>query len=92
MKTDYAKRFIQTLSELHKSYPNQNIAFHLSFILQDYPSFDNLPDKELSFLADKYKCEKDLDFSPPHNESEIEKIIREGQDLDHILDEEDDDF
>lgn len=92
---NYKKKFILVLQELCDTYPNQDISFHLSFILEEYPTnFDTLPDKILYELAYKYKCEKDIDFYPNTPESELDRILREGNDLEHILDEdgEDDDF
>lgn len=88
---NYKKEFISILSELIKNYPTQDLSLHLSLMLAEYPNFDSLSDKELVFLINKYKCEKDLDFSPSHNETEIERIIREAQDLEHILDDNEDD-
>lgn len=92
MKPNYKKRFISTITKLVEDYPSQTLGVHLSFIFSEYPRFEDiegLSDKEITFLLEKYKCEKDLDFSPVHRESEIDKIIREGQDLNHILDEDD---
>lgn len=92
-KTNHASKFISILQELHKLYPHQSISFHLSFILEEYPNFDSLTDKELYNLAVKYKAEKEMDIYPSHNQDELDKIIKDAEDLDHILDEdEDEDF
>lgn len=93
MRTNHKKRFLNTLSKLMEDYPTQTIGAHLSFIFDGYPRLEDvegLPDKEILYLTEKYKCEKDLDFCPIHEDSEIDKIVNEGLDLDHILDEEED--
>lgn len=89
-QTNHKKKIIKYLEELSTGYPNQNMCLHLSMILADYTDFDTLSDKEFLFLIEKYSCEKSLDFY--HPDSDIEKIVKEAQDLDHILDEEDEDF
>jgi hypothetical protein len=48
-----------------------------------------MTDKELVFALEKYKTEIEMDI-PHTDESEIDKIIKEGMDLDNILKEEED--
>ena len=60
---------------------------HLSTALADYGDFWGISDKELLFALSKYKSQLDMDF--PHVEEEIDIIIKEGQNLDTILKEED---
>jgi hypothetical protein len=61
---------------------------HLSTALADYGDFWGISDKELLFALTKYKSQLDMDF--PHTyESEIDTIIKEAQNLDTILKEED---
>jgi len=50
-----------------------------------------MTDKELAFAMDKYKTKLDMDI-PHTDESELDKIIKEGMDLDNILKEEDEDY
>ena len=49
-----------------------------------------ITDKELAFVLSKYKSEIEMDV-PHTDESELEKIIKEGMDLDNILKEEEED-
>ena len=61
---------------------------HLSTALSDYGDFWGITDKELLFALTKYKSQLDMDF-PHTDESEIDAIIKDGQNLDSILKEED---
>jgi hypothetical protein len=61
---------------------------HLSTALADYGDFWGISDKELLFALTKYKSQLDMDF-PHTDESEIDTIIKEAQNLDTILKEED---
>ena len=89
-KTHY-QQALQTLQELNKSFPTYNLGRHLSTALDEYGDLWGMTDKELAFALDKYKTEIEMDV--PHvDETEIDKIIKEGMDLDNILkeDEEED--
>lgn len=89
-KTHYQKA-LQTLQELHKSFPTYNLGRHLSTALSDYGDIWGLTDKEIAFALDKYKTELEMDV-PHTDDKELDKIIKEGMDLDNILkeDEEED--
>jgi len=87
-KPNNFNKLITVLIELHKSYPNYNMGRHLSTALADYGDFWGISDKELLFALTKYKSQLDMDF-PHTDESEIDAIIRDGQNLDTILKEED---
>lgn len=89
-KTHY-QHALQTLQELHKDFPTYNMGRHLSTALADYGDIWGLNDKELAFALNKYKTELEMDV-PHTDESEIDKIIKEGMDLDNILKEEDEDY
>lgn len=89
-KTHY-QQALHTLQELHKDFPTYNMGRHLATALSDYGDIWGLNDKELAFALDKYKTELEMDV-PHTDESEIDKIIKEGMDLDNILKEEDEDY
>lgn len=89
-KTPY-QQALQTLQELHKDFPTYNMGRHLSTALDGYGDIWGLTDKELAFALNKYKAELEMDV-PHTDESEIDKIIKEGMDLDNILKEEDEDY
>ena len=88
-KKNHYNDALDTLKELHKSYPTYNLGRHLSTALADYGDTWGLSDKELAFALNKYKSELDMDVPHP-DESEIDKIIKDGMDLDNILKEEED--
>ena len=88
-KPRYYNQVLKLLQELHSSYPHYNMGRHLSTALYDYGDFWGISDKELLFALTKYKGQLDMDF--PHvDEAEIDAIIRDGQNLDSILKNEDD--
>lgn len=89
-KTHY-QQALHTLQELHKSFPTYNLGRHLSTALSDYGDIWGLTDKELAFALDKYKTELEMDV-PHTDEKEIDRIIKEGMDLENILKEEDEDY
>jgi len=88
-KTNYYNQVLHLLQELNKVYPTYNMGRHLSTALDGYGDVWGVSDKELLFALEKYKSQLDMDI-PHTDESELEKIIKEGMDLDNILKEEED--
>lgn len=86
-KQNHYSDIIQLLEELHKDHPTYNMGRHLSTALSDYGDVWTVSDKEMLFALTKYKSQLEMDF--PHNEKDIDDIIRDGMDLDNILKEED---
>jgi hypothetical protein len=80
---------VHILQELHKSYPHYNMGRHLATALDGYGDVWGLTDKELVFALAKYKSQLEMDF-PHTDEKELERIIKDGMDLDNILKEEED--
>lgn len=89
-KKNHYDKALHILQELHKSFPNYNLGRHLSTALDEYGDVWGMTDKELVFALEKYKTEIEMDV-PHTDESEIDKIIKEGMDLDNILKEEEED-
>lgn len=87
-KKDQYQNALHTLQELHKSFPTYNLGRHLSTALADYGDVWGMTDKEIAFALEKYKGEIEMDIPHP-DESEIDKIIKDGMDLDNILKDED---
>ena len=87
-KPRHYNQVLKLLQQLHSSYPHYNMGRHLSTALADYGDFWGISDKELLFALAKYKSQLDMDF-PHTDESEIDTIIKEAQNLDTILKEED---
>lgn len=83
-----ARKFVKTLDKLVNDYPNQELSLHLGMMFADYPSIDALSDTQLLHIIEKYKCEKEMDYQQP---SDIDEIVKDAMDLDHILDEDGDD-
>jgi hypothetical protein len=88
-KNNY-QQALHTLQELHKDFPTYNLGRHLATALSDYGDIWGITDKELAFALDKYKSELEMDV-PHTDDSELDRIIKEGMDLDNILKEEDTD-
>ena len=90
-KKNYYNSIIHTLQELHKEFPDYNMGRHIATALDEYGDIWGMTDKELAFAMDKYKTKLEMDI-PHTDESELDKIIKEGMDLDNILKEEDEDY
>ena len=84
-KPDEYLRVLALLKQLHESYPNYNMARHISTALDEYGNFWGLSDRELLFAFEKYKAELEMDY--PHKDEEVEDIIKDGMDLTNILEE-----
>jgi hypothetical protein len=86
-KTNY-QQCVTILTQLHKDHPTIPLGTHLSNAFSDYGNTWGMSDKEVLFALQKYKTQLELDYFP---DNDIEKIVKEGMDLDNILLEEDDD-
>jgi hypothetical protein len=82
-------KIIRALQMLNKKYPSYNMGRHISTALDGYPDVWGMTDKEFLFALNKYIVEMDIDV--PHDEN-IDLIIKEGLDLSHILDEDDEEI
>lgn len=87
-KANYYNQAVHVLQELHKSYPQYNMGRHLATALDGYGDTWGITDKELTFALNKYKAQLEMDF-PHTDEKELEKIIKEGMDLDSLFKDED---
>tara|TARA_R110000868_G_scaffold253075_1_gene509803 strand:- start:322 stop:603 length:282 start_codon:yes stop_codon:yes gene_type:complete len=87
-KPNYYNQALHTLQQLHISYPQYNMGRHLATALDEYGDVWGITDKELAFTLNKYKSQLDMDIQR-YEEKEIDKIIKQGMDLDNILKEED---
>ena len=73
---------IQMLQKLHKMFPSYNMGRHLSMAMDGYGDMWNVTDKEMLFALKKYATHIESDVQ----DLEMDKILKEGMDLDHILD------
>ncbi len=88
-KPNFYNQILTIFTELHKSYPTYNLGRHLSTALSDYGDLWAVSDKEILYALEKYQAELDMNVVP---EEDVEKILKDGIDLDNILKEEEDDY
>ena len=62
---------------------------HLATALDEYGDVWGITDRELLFALEKYKAQLEMDV-PHTDDDELDKIIKDGMNLDDILKEEDD--
>jgi len=78
MKTNY-NRILTTLSLLNKEFPRQTLGVHIATALSEHDVF-NISDKAfLEALNDYYVELTAIDV--PHNNNDVEDIIRSGMSL-----------
>jgi hypothetical protein len=87
-RVNYYNRALHVLQELHTAYPQYNMGRHLATALDEYGDIWGITDKELAYALAKYKGQLEMDV-PHTDDSEIDKIIKEGLDLDNLFKEED---
>jgi hypothetical protein len=75
------------LENLHKAHPTYNIGRHISTALDGYDDVWGVSDKEMLFALEKYELELNMDVDHIDHE-EIEKIIKDGMNLERTLFEE----
>lgn len=75
------------LESLHKAHPTYNIGRHISTALDGYDDIWGVSDKEFLFALEKYELELNMDIDHIDQE-EIEKIIKDGMNLERTLFEE----
>jgi hypothetical protein len=99
-KLNQLNQFITLLQELNKQFPAQPISNHLATAFSDYGKIQDLwglSNKELVFALEKYQANMEIENFIPTHDSELEKIIEEGKNIDKINlyndnEEEDDDL
>lgn len=87
---NYYNQIINTLKRLKKAHPTYNIGRHLSTALDGYSDMWGITDKEMLFALQKYEIELNMDF-PHEDDEEIEKIIKDGMNLETLFLEEEED-
>lgn len=90
-KPNFYKKVISILDDLHRNYPEYGLGRHLATALCDYGDMWGLSDKEMHFALTKYQTELALDLKGVAHEDYVDKIVKDAQNLDDILKEEDDD-
>lgn len=87
-KQNHYKLALELLNKLHSVYPSFGLGRHLSTALADYGDFWGITDKELLFALQKYEAELALDQQNIADEDYVNQIVKEGMDLDTILNQE----
>jgi hypothetical protein len=80
---------LKALAELHRMFPSHTMGMHLATALDGYGDLWSVSDKEFTFALERYRAQLEMDI--PHSNDDIDKIIKEGSNLDTILNDEDDD-
>jgi hypothetical protein len=83
-------QILTTLKELKEEFPSYNMGRHLDTALSDYKDVWGITDKEMLYALNRYKAQLTLDVPHP-DESELEKIIKDGMNLNTILQEDEED-
>lgn len=76
---------LHLLQELKRQYPTYTLGQHMSTALSDYGDIWGLTDKEIFFALEKYRVELEFNIAP---EEDVDKVVRDAQDLDKLLNEE----
>jgi hypothetical protein len=91
MKPTAYEQILSVLIELKETFPSYNLGRHLDTALSDYKDIWGMTDKEMLYALSKYKSQLTMDVPHP-DESEIEKIVKDGMNLDTILQEDEEDL
>ncbi len=80
----YYDEIVYMLKELKNSHPKYNMGKHLATCLDDVEAKHlwGMSDKELRDKIKRYQSSMQMDI--PHDDSEIEKILRDGMKLGNI--------
>ena len=77
---------IQILKDLHKSNPDIDLCRHIADATAEYPNIWSITNKEFLHLLEKYKFELENNIV---TETDIARIYKEGNNVEHILEDED---
>lgn len=87
-KPNYYKEVVKVLDDLHKDYPDYGLGRHISMALADYGDMWGISDKEMVYALKKYQTELALDIQQIAPEEYVSRVIKDAENLDTILDEE----
>lgn len=79
---------ISLLQDLKKAYPSYSLGQHVATALSDYGDAWGISDKEFVFALEKYQAELEYNIV---SDTEVDKIVRDAQDLDKLFKEEEED-
>lgn len=78
---------VQILHDLKKEYPNNTLGQHIATALGDYGDIWGISDKEFVFALEKYRAEMELNIV---SDTEVDKIVKDAENLDKMFLEEED--
>jgi hypothetical protein len=84
---NYYRQILNVLEDIHKNHPAYNIGRHISTAL-DGSDIWAISDRDFLLRLKDYRAELDSDIV---HEDDVDLIIKQGLDLSHILDEEEED-
>jgi len=88
-KKDNFQLILEKLSELHKLHPSYSYGHIQSMAFADYTDTFGITDKESLFALDKYLCELELDGDPIASPDYMNKLYKDVENFDNILNDED---
>lgn len=88
-KNDY-KAIVDKLLELKREHHTYNFGRHISLAFAEYGDLWGLTDKEALFALEKYQTELELDTDRIASPQYIEQLMKDVEDFDNILNEEED--
>lgn len=80
---------LDLLLKLKREYPRYSLGQHISTALEEYGDVWGMTDNEILHALQKYELELEFNIAP---EKEVEKILKEGQNLDKLFQEEEEDY
>lgn len=80
---------LKLLLELKGLYPSYSLGQHISTAFSEYGDLWGISDKEFLFALQKYKTE--LEFNVV-SDDEVDKIMKDAQNLDTLFKEEEEDY
>jgi len=87
MKPSYSHKITKILNELKRDFPQCNLGKHLATALDEQDIW-SLSDKDMFSLLEEYASELSMD--KPHEDEELEKIIKQGMNLTTLIYDDDD--
>lgn len=90
MKKDNFQNILNKLQELHKEHPSYSYASIHSIAFCDYGDIWGITDKEALFALEKYEAELFLDQDKIASKDYMDKLYKDVEDFDNILNEDED--
>lgn len=90
-RINYKKEIERVIHELHISHSDYNTGRHFSMAFGEYGDVWDMSDKEMLFALEKYQAELQLDENNIAPEDYVNKIVKDGMNLDEMDWQEDED-